>query len=59
MLVERYPGRCGEVGQEILAERNRDIAPLRDRDRVVERFGKVGECRGHLRLRLEILLGRE
>ena len=59
VLVEGDAGRRGEVRQEILAQRNRQVAALRDGDRVRERLGKVGEGRGHLRLRLEVLLGRE
>ena len=53
------PCGCRKIGQEVLAERNREVAALRDRHRVRERLGEVGKRRGHFRLRLEILLGRE
>ena len=59
VVVQGDAGRRGKVGQEVLAERDRHVAALRDGDGVGERLGKVGEGRGHLGLRLEILLGRE
>ena len=37
----------------------RQVAALRDRDRVRERLRQVGERRRHLGLRLEVLVGRE
>ena len=45
----------GKVGQVALAERDREVAALRDLHRVRERLGQVGEQRGHLGLRLEVL----
>ena len=59
MLVDRDARRRRELGQVVLAERDRQIAALRDRDAVRERLGKVGEPRRHLRLRQEMLLGGE
>ncbi len=48
-----------ERRQIVLAQRNRQVAALRDRDAVGERLRHVGEQLRHLGLRLEILLGRE
>ena len=59
MIVERDAGGRRKVGQVALAERDREIAALRDRDRVRERLGQVAERRDHLRLRLEVLVRRE
>ena len=42
-----------------LAERDRQVAALRDRDAVRERLGQVGELLRHLLLRHEVLPGRE
>ena len=53
------PGGVGKGGQVVLAERNRQVAALRDRDAVRKRLGKIREPRRHLRLRREILVGRE
>ena len=59
MVVERdaFGGRKG--GQIILPQRQREVATLCDLHRVGERLGKIGKRRRHLRLRLEILVGRE
>ncbi len=48
-----------EVGQLRLAEDERQIAALRDLDRVAHGARQVGEQRLHLRLRLEVLLAAE
>jgi hypothetical protein len=50
------PVRSRKIGQVALAERDLQIAALGDFDRVLERFGKVGEKRDHLLGGLEILL---
>ena len=59
VIVERDAGRRREQRKVVLAERDRQVAALRDRDAVRERLGQVGELRRHLRLRDEILLRRE
>jgi hypothetical protein len=48
--------RSRKIGQVALAEGDLQIAALGDFDRVLERFGKVGEKRDHLLGGLEILL---
>ena len=59
VLVERDARRRRKPRQVILAERNRQVAALRDRDRVGERLRQVGELLRHLGLRREVLLRRE
>src|SRR6185437_13322023 len=56
MIVERDAGGRRELRQVILAERHGQVATCRDRDAVGKRLGQIGELRGHLRLRREILL---
>ena len=53
------PAGVGKLRQVVLAERDREVAALRDRHAVGERLGQVGEALGHLGLRREVLLGRE
>ena len=59
MLVEGHTVRRRECGQVIGAERDREVATLRNFDRVGEGFRTIGEQRRHLVLRLQILLRRE
>ena len=53
------PAGIGKSRQIVLAERNVEVATLRDRHAVGERFGQVGEALRHLGLRLEVLLRRK
>ena len=59
VLVDRHASRRRKFGQVILAQRDRQVAALRDRHGIGERLGQIGEARRHLGLRREILLRRE
>ena len=57
-LVDGHARWNREIGQEVLAQRQFDIAAPGDFQRVFQRFRQVGEQFGHFRLGLEILLFR-
>ncbi|OQA30784.1 MAG: hypothetical protein BWY57_02651 [Betaproteobacteria bacterium ADurb.Bin341] len=56
ILVKAHAVRCREIRQEILAQRQLDIAALGDFQSVFQRLRQIGKERGHFGLTLEILL---
>ncbi len=59
VLVDRDARGRRKFGQVILAERDGEVASLRDGDGVGDRLRQVGELCRHFRLRREVLLRRE
>ena len=55
IFANGHARRDREIGQEVLAQRHRDVATLGNFQRVFQRLRQIGEQLRHLGLRLEIL----